>query len=150
MDLCLMIKPNCTMQKVSINFKNQVDFMDLIVGASYRLYDLNSNGTIFADTAGNDITIQEVGAYVQASKKLLNDKFKLTGSLRFDKNENFDEQFNPRISGVYSFTPNQNLRVSYQTGFRNPTTQGQHIDLNVLTYRLLGGLPQYAQSVQCV
>jgi|APTNR8051073442_1049403.scaffolds.fasta_scaffold00032_160 outer membrane receptor protein involved in Fe transport len=128
------------------NFKNQIDFMDLIAGASYRVYDLNSNGTIFADTAGNDITIQEVGAYVQASKKILNDKFKLTGSLRFDKNENFDEQFNPRISGVYSFTPNQNLRVSYQTGFRNPTTQGQHIDLNVLTYRLLGGLPQYAQS----
>lgn len=127
------------------NFKNQIDFMELIAGASYRLYDLNSNGTIFADTAGNDITIQEVGAYVQASKKLLNDKFKLTGSLRFDKNENFDEQFNPRISGVYSFTPNQNFRVSYQTGFRNPTTQGQHIDLNVLTYRLLGGLPQYAQ-----
>lgn len=128
------------------NFKNQIDFMDLMVGASYRLYDLNSNGTIFADTAGNDITIQEIGAYIQASKKLLDDKLKLTGSLRYDKNENFDGLINPRISGVYSFTPNQNFRISYQTGFRNPTTQAQHIDLNVLTYRLLGGLPQYAQA----
>jgi iron complex outermembrane receptor protein len=128
------------------NFKNQVDFMDLMIGASYRLYDLSSNGTIFADTAGNDITIQEVGAYIQAAKKILNEKLKVTGSLRYDKNENFDAQLNPRVSAVYSVTPNSNFRVAFQTGFRNPTTQGQHIDLNVLTYRLLGGLPQYAKA----
>jgi iron complex outermembrane recepter protein len=128
------------------NFKNQIDFMDLMVGASYRLYDLNSNGTIFADTTGNDITIQEIGAYLQASKKIFNDKLKITGSLRYDKNENFDAQLNPRVSGVLSITPNQNIRVSYQTGFRNPTTQGQHIDLNVVSARLLGGLPQYAAA----
>lgn len=128
------------------NFKNEIKFMDLMVGASYRLYDLNSNGTIFADTAGNDITIQEVGAYLQASKKIFNDKLKLTGSIRYDKNENFDAQFNPRLSGVYSFTPNHNFRVAYQTGFRNPTTQGQHIDLNVVSSRILGGLPRYAEA----
>jgi iron complex outermembrane recepter protein len=128
------------------NFKNQIKFMELMVGGSYRLYDLNSNGTIFADTTGNDITIQEIGAYAQASKKLLNDKFKLTGSLRWDKNENFDPQLNPRISGVFSPNPKQNFRVSYQTGFRMPTTQNQHIDLNAVSARLIGGLPQYAAA----
>lgn len=133
------------------NFRNQIaraelKGLDVMVGASYRLYDLNSNGTIFADTAGNNITIQEVGAYVQASQKMFADKFKLTGSLRYDKNENFKGLINPRISGVISPTPNQNFRVSFQSGFRNPTTQGQHINLDVLTYRLLGGLPQYANT----
>lgn len=128
------------------NFKNQIKFMELMVGASYRLYDLNSNGTIFADTTGNDITIQELGAYVQGAKRILNEKLKLTGSLRWDKNENFDAQLNPRISGVYSFTPSQNFRVSYQTGFRMPTTQNQHIDLNAVSNRLIGGLPQYAEA----
>ncbi|WP_333819333.1 TonB-dependent receptor [Ohtaekwangia sp.] len=128
------------------NFKNQIKFMDVMVGASYRLYDLNSNGTIFADTAGNNITIQEVGAYVQASKKVLSDKVKLTGSLRYDKNENFNGLINPRLSAVISPTPNQNFRVAFQSGFRNPTTQGQHIDLDVLSARLLGGLPQYAKA----
>jgi iron complex outermembrane recepter protein len=128
------------------NFKNQlrnIKGLDVMIGASYRLYDLNSNGTIFADTAGNDITIQEVGGYVQASQKMFNDKFKLTGSLRYDKNENFKGLINPRISGVISPTPNQNIRLSFQSGFRNPTTQGQHINLDVLTYRLLGGLAEY-------
>jgi len=128
------------------NFKNQIQFMELLIGGSYRLFDLNSNGTIFADTAGNDITIQEMGAYVQASKKILNDKLKLTGSVRWDKNENFDAQINPRISGVYSVTPQQNFRVSYQSGFRMPTTQNQHIDLNAVSARLIGGLPQYAEA----
>ncbi|MFD2033542.1 carboxypeptidase-like regulatory domain-containing protein [Belliella marina] len=124
------------------DFKNEIDFMDLQVGASYRLYDLRSNGTIFADVEGNDITIQEVGAFAQGSKTVFDDKLKLTGSLRYDKNENFKGQLNPRISGVYS-QGNSNFRVSYQTGFRNPTTQGQHIDLNVVSARLIGGLPFY-------
>lgn len=124
------------------DFKNEIDFMDLQVGASYRVYDLRSNGTIFADTEGNDITIQEVGAFAQGAKRFFDDKLKLTGSLRYDKNENFQGQLNPRISGVYS-QGNSNVRVSYQTGFRNPTTQGQHIDLNVVSARLIGGLPFY-------
>src|SRR5690606_11832228 len=97
-------------------------------------------------TAGNDITIQEIGGYIQASKRVINDKLKLIGSLRYDKNENFDAQISPRISGVFSVTPNSNFRASYQTGFRNPTTQGQHIDLNVVSNRILGGLPQYAAA----
>ncbi|MCH7398430.1 carboxypeptidase-like regulatory domain-containing protein [Belliella sp. DSM 107340] len=124
------------------DFKNEIDFMDLQVGASYRVYDLRSNGTIFADVEGNDITIQEIGAFAQGSKTIFDDKLKLTGSLRYDKNENFQGQLNPRISGVYS-QGNSNFRGSYQTGFRNPTTQGQHIDLNVVSARLIGGLPFY-------
>lgn len=128
------------------NFKNQIKFMELMVGASFRYFDLQSNGTIFPDGPNNKITIQEQGAYVQAAKKVLDDKLKLTGSVRYDKNQNFNEQFNPRISAVFSPNDKHNFRVSLQTGFRNPTTQAQHIDLNVLTARLLGGLPYYAQK----
>jgi Outer membrane receptor for ferrienterochelin and colicins len=128
------------------NFKNQIKFMDLLAGASFRLFDLNSKGTIFADGPGNDITIQEVGAYVQGAKRFLDDKLKVTGSIRYDKNQNFDNQINPRISAVYTIAQKHNLRASFQTGFRNPTTQGQHIDLNVVSARLLGGLPYYAEK----
>ncbi|MCX2745240.1 TonB-dependent receptor [Mangrovivirga sp. M17] len=126
--------------------KNLNDAFNLQAGFQYRLYDLESNGTIFPDTTGNDITIQEVGAFVQAGKKIFNEKVKLTGSLRWDKNENFNSQLNPRISAVWTFAENNNFRASFQTGFRNPTTQGQHIDLNVVSARLLGGLPQYADA----
>lgn len=127
------------------DFKNQVQSMELQVGGSYRVYDLNSNGTIF-DDGEEGITIKEYGAYVQAGKWLANRKFKLSGSLRFDKNENFDGRVNPRISGVYKVSENHNIRGSYQTGFRNPSTQGQHIDLDIISSRLLGGLQRYADK----
>lgn len=125
------------------DFKNEISWLDLQVGASYRLYELNSNGTIFADSPGSPITIREYGGFVQAARKLLEDRLKLTGSLRYDKNENFDGQLNPRISGVYTFGRQHNIRASAQTGFRNPTTQGQHINLSTGAFRILGGLPQY-------
>lgn len=125
------------------NFKNEISFMDLLVGASYQMYDLRSNGTIFPDSESNPITIKEYGGFVQAAKALANDKLRLTASVRFDKNENFQGQINPRISAVIKAAENHNIRLSFQTGFRNPTTQGQHIDLNVVSARLLGGLKQY-------
>lgn len=127
------------------NFKNEISFVDLQVGLSFRQYQLRSNGTIFDDENGG-VDINEYGGFMQASKSLLEDRLRLTGSIRYDKNENFDGQFNPRISSVIKVAENQNLRASYQTGFRNPTTQGQYIDLNVLTARLLGGLPYLAEK----
>lgn len=115
--------------------------MELQAGANYRVFDLRSNGTIFPDRNGG-IQINEFGAYVQAGKQVIKDVLKLSGSLRFDKNQNFNGQVNPRISAVYTFAKTNNLRASFQTGFRNPTTQGQYIDLNVISARLLGGLEE--------
>lgn len=118
------------------------DAVEVIVGANLRSYNLNSSGTIFSlDESGKEFTITEFGGYVQLAKKMFDDKFKLSGSMRYDKNQNFAGQFTPRISGVLSLNDNSNFRVSYQTGFRMPTTQNQYIDLFVGSARLLGGLP---------
>lgn len=116
--------------------------LEVIVGANYRNYALNSSGTIFTlDANGKEFDITEFGGYVSLGKKMFDDKFKLSASMRYDKNENFAGQFTPRIAGVFSPTENSNFRVSYQTGFRMPTTQNQYIDLFVGSNRLLGGLP---------
>jgi iron complex outermembrane recepter protein len=118
------------------------DALEVIVGANYRNYSLNSSGTIFTlDPSGNEYNITEFGGYVSLGKKMFEDKFKLSASMRYDKNENFDGQFTPRVAGVFSPNANSNFRVSYQTGFRMPTTQNQYIDLFVGSSRLLGGLP---------
>ncbi len=121
------------------DFKNEVDFMELQVGGSFRQFDLRSGGTIF-DDAASPIKINEYGAYVAGGKWLGDRKFKLSGSARYDKNQNFKGRLNPRISGLLKLGQDHNLRASYQTGFRVPTTQGQYIDLSILTARLLGGL----------
>jgi iron complex outermembrane receptor protein len=125
----------------SYNFSDQIKFAEVVVGANYRIYQLNSDKTLFAtDENGAEFSIAEFGGYIQASKKLFNDKFKLTASGRYDKNENFAGQFSPRVSGVFT-AGNHNFRASYQTGFRIPTTQDQYIDLLTPQARLIGGLP---------
>lgn len=128
------------------DFKNEIQGMDLLIGASYKLYQLRSNGTIFADTPDNPITISEYGGFIQGAKAFADDKLRLTASFRFDKNENFAGQINPRVSLVIKPADQHNIRMSWQTGFRNPTTQGQHIDLNVVSARLLGGLDYYREK----
>lgn len=124
------------MYNLSSALKNVIE---LQIGGMYRQYSLNSNGTIF-DDLNKDLTIDEVGAFIQASKKLMNDKLKLIGSSRYDKSQNFKGQFTPRLAAVYSVAPNNNIRVSYQTGFRIPTTQNQYISLNTGSTTLLGGI----------
>jgi iron complex outermembrane receptor protein len=128
------------------NFKNEIDFAEVLVGGNYRVYDLNSEGTLFAlSESGEEFNIREFGGYVQAAKSLIDDKLKLSGSIRYDKNENFKGQWSPRLSGVYS-AGNHNFRASYQTGFRIPTTQDQYIDLLTPQARLIGGLPLFREK----
>jgi iron complex outermembrane receptor protein len=118
--------------------------LDLQVGANFRQYDLNSEGTIFNDGPDgvDKLLVNEYGAYLQASKGFLADEaLKLTVSARYDKNENFEGKVSPRAAVVYSFGENKrhNLRASYQTGFRNPTNRDQYISLDIGVATLVGG-----------
>ena len=124
------------------NFKDLIDFAEIQVGGSYRQYVLNSFGRIYTDANG-PIRYNEYGAYTQLSKKLMDDRLKFTGSVRYDKAQNFDGNFSPRVSLVYSGGESRkhNFRGSFQTGFRNPTTQDQYIGLNVGSAILLGSAP---------
>ncbi|MCZ2356320.1 MAG: TonB-dependent receptor [Bacteroidia bacterium] len=123
------------------NFKNEVKFMDLLAGGNYRAYIMNSQGTIFSDTNGV-LKNYEFGVYVQASKRLLKNHLKLIGSIRTDKNTNFQWQYSPRIAAIVSLgkNNNHNFRVSAQTGFRMPTLQAQYINLFVSVYQYIGAL----------
>ena len=115
---------------------------DLMIGGNIRQFGLNSQGTLFADTAGN-INITETGAYLQISQKMFGDRLKITASGRYDKNTNFKGRFTPRVSAVIKLAQDHNLRFSYQTAYRFPTTQNQWINLLVGgDTRLMGGLPQ--------
>ncbi|MDM9631313.1 TonB-dependent receptor [Robiginitalea aurantiaca] len=118
------------------------DVMDVMIGGSFREYELNSAGTIFTDIDG-PIKYNEYGAYLQLQKELLDDRLKLTGSVRYDKNEFFDGFFSPRLSvlGTLGQDRNHNIRVSVQQGFRNPTTQDLFIGLNAGRAILVGSAP---------
>ncbi|MFC4261669.1 TonB-dependent receptor [Ferruginibacter yonginensis] len=116
------------------------DIAEVIVGGNFKRYVLNSQGTLFADTAGT-IGINEYGGYIQASRQVI-DRLKLTVSGRYDKNENFKGRFTPRATALIKVAENKNVRISYQQAYRFPSTQQQYIDLAVGGgTRLTGGNP---------
>ncbi|MDP3644660.1 MAG: TonB-dependent receptor [Bacteroidota bacterium] len=124
------------------NFVHLIKFADIQAGGSWRQYSLNSSGTIFTDYEGA-INYSEIGAYTQLQKTFADDRIKFTGSIRYDKAKNFDGHFSPRIAFVYfaDQAKNHNFRVSYQTGFRNPTTQDLYIGLDAGRAILVGSSP---------
>lgn len=70
----LLDKTNLNVYEGQYNFSNALGLdkmgADLLVGGIMKQYILNSQGTVFADTAGK-ININESGAYAQLSKNSL-------------------------------------------------------------------------------
>lgn len=120
------------------NFTDAIKFAEVLVGGNWKQYVLNSQGTLFADKPGQPIKINEVGAYIQVGKYIVKDIVKLTASGRYDKNENFKGRFTPRVTAVIKVAKDNNIRLSFQTAYRFPSTQQQWIDLDVGSGRLLG------------
>lgn len=113
----------------------------LTTGGSFRYYMPESRGNIFSDTTGTRITNSEAGLYVGAERRVLkSEKLKLTATARVDKNINFPFVFSPAASAVYSFNPENILRLSFSSAIRNPTLQDQYLYYNVGRAILLGNL----------
>lgn len=130
---------------LNYDFSDKFENLELQVGANFRSYSVDSDGTFFNDNRDNgftdNINYSQFGGFVQASTGIFNDKIKLTGSLRYDKNENYDGNFTPRISIVLSpdEDKNHNFRASYQTAFRNPGLQESFINFELFPgFTILG------------
>lgn len=128
---------------------------DMAVGGSYRIYVPNSAGTIFEDTLvnphdtlangdpnpkGNYVKIrnQEFALYAQTQLKIT-DYLRLIGTLRLDKNQNFQARISPRGAAVVTIGTHT-FRLGVATAFRNPTLQNQYIFLNLGPITLAGNL----------
>jgi hypothetical protein len=107
--------------ELQYNFTSLLKVINLIGGGNYRLYRLNSKGTLFPDADG-PISVKESSAYLSASKKILKDKLTLNASYRIDKNSLFSNaKSTERFSGVWQTAPENYLRFSYQNAYSFPT-----------------------------
>ncbi len=120
------------------DLSGMIPLIDLQVGGNYRNYGVNTEGTIYSD-ATDPISIYEYGVYAQASAEVIEEKLRVTGSLRLDGHKNFEDHISPRIAAVYTPVPDHNFRASYQSGFNNPIIESQYINLNLGAAVLLGG-----------
>ena len=126
--------------EVDYDFGNKFDFGKVIVGASYRNYVLDTGGTLYTDADG-PIEYYDYGAYAQVKTDLFDDFVSVTASLRYDKQEVIDVgNVTPRLGLVFNLNDNQNIRVSAQQGFRNPTNQDKFIGYDNTFNVILGGV----------
>ncbi len=127
------------------DFTSINDVIDLQTGFRYRRYSLDSEGQLFNDGEagfGEPIPVDEYGIYLQAGKKLASDRVHIRGSIRYDKHQDFDGRFTPRLSGVFALDNDRKhfFRSSFQTGFRNAASQEGYINLDIGSAILLGGI----------
>lgn len=108
-------------------------FVDYLkVGASYRLYDPESEGTVFIDsTDAVNIKVSEVGLYGGFQKSLAANKVKLSSTVRVDKNQNFKTLISSAASLVWTPSEKNFFRLSFSSAIRNPTLTDQYLDFNV-------------------
>jgi hypothetical protein len=126
------------------NFSQYIPWFELRAGVSYRHYIINSEGTVFADTPGNPLSINQYGGFVQLDRRFFNDHLRATLAARYDKNQYFKGRGTPRLSLVYSVDNDldHTIRTSIQTAYRFPSIADQWVNLDVGAYRVIGGLPQ--------
>ena len=115
------------------------DFATIKVGANFRQYTPETKGSLFMDKE-NKIINNEAGIYSGFEKNILGEALKLSGTLRADKNENFDLNFSPAASIVYKLTNIDIIRFSVSSAIRNPTLSDQYLFYNVGRAILIGNL----------
>jgi outer membrane receptor for ferrienterochelin and colicin len=103
------------------NFSDIISWAEIIAGVNYRMYNLNSKGTLFPDNDG-PINMYEYSGYAQIIKRLLKEKLTLTGSIRLDKNTLFEgTKPTSRLSAVYEVANQNYIRFSYQNAYSFPS-----------------------------
>lgn len=112
---------------------------EIRVGGNFRRYTPYSDGTIFSDTT-EKIVNQEMGFYSGVKKRFLEDRMIVTGTVRADKNQNFNWVVSPAASLVFSPREKDYLRMSFSSALRNPTLADQYLFLDVGPATLVGNL----------
>ncbi|MEP7109683.1 MAG: TonB-dependent receptor [Ferruginibacter sp.] len=118
--------------------------VELIAGFDYRTYIVVPDGNYFINPAKRDVfsnlVYAKTGGFIAVSKQLFNKKLKLGTTLRADKNDYFHVTCNPRFSAVYSPSLKNNIRISYQSGYRFPALFEGFSNVNSGGVKRVGGL----------
>ncbi len=111
----------------NFNFAKYIDFAEIQVGGTFRKYLLNSYGNI-SRTIDEVVEANEYGLYTQIRKKLLDKRFDITASARYDKSDELEGLVSPRLSLAYTMGENRNhsFRVSVQKAYRQPSIEERY------------------------
>jgi outer membrane receptor protein involved in Fe transport len=123
--------------------------LNILMGIDFRTYEVFPDGNYFINPveANKNLTYMKTGGFIQLTKLLFNDKLKINGSIRADKNQYFDLRWNPRLAMVYSPSENHNIRISYQNAYRFPSLFEAFTNINSGGVKRVGGLPIMSNGI---
>lgn len=123
--------------------------VDIMYGGDFREYIVVPDGNYFInpEKAGANLHYWKAGGFLQVTKYLLNERLKINGVLRVEKNKYFSPKANPRIAFVYSPIPAHNFRLAVQQGYRFPSLFEAFSNINSGGVKRVGGLPVMSTGI---
>ncbi|MFC2187741.1 TonB-dependent receptor domain-containing protein [Fulvivirgaceae bacterium LMO-SS25] len=103
-----------------VQYNNNYEGFNFIVGASFQRDQAFSDGTYLYDVNG-DIIINQFGGVVQVEKDLTNN-LKFTGAARVDKHDYYGTQFSPRLALTMNGAGGT-FRTTYGRAYAAPSIQ---------------------------
>ncbi|PAU94147.1 hypothetical protein CK503_08005 [Aliifodinibius salipaludis] len=127
-----------------LQYNNTFGDLDLVTGLNYRNMLPESGGTYLDDAGDKDISRELFGGYAQLGYDVVPDKLELVAAARVDENTDYDMQFSPKGSVVYTVADGHNVRATYNRAFTSPTILQSHAFIPVAN--ALG--PNYALLIK--
>jgi outer membrane receptor protein involved in Fe transport len=125
--------------------------IEILTGFDSRKYIIEPDGNYFinpvASKAYSNIQYSKTGGFISVTKNLLNNKLKLGGIVRADKNDYFSLKWNLRFTAVFSPAYEHNFRLSFQKGYRFPAIFEAYSNVNSGGVKRVGGLPVMSDGI---
>ena len=104
------------------------DRQSFTYGVDWQRIEPRSQGTIYGRNEDDDILV-EAGAYLHSETRLA-DRFDLVTAFRVDDHNRLTGlKFSPRAALVFRPAEGQNLRLTYNRAFANPSTSALFLDI---------------------
>lgn len=109
-----------------LQYNNSFGGLNLVTGVQYRNFQPESKGTYLEDGQGQDISRELIGGYAQLDYDLIPNTLRAVAAARLDENSDYDTQFSPKGSLVFTATPGHNIRATYNRAYTSPTILQSH------------------------
>ncbi|NGP89534.1 TonB-dependent receptor [Fodinibius halophilus] len=109
-----------------LQYNNTFGALSLVTGVQYRKFMPESKGTYLQDGSGQDISRELMGGYLQVDYDVIPDQLQLVAAARLDGNSDYDMQFSPKGSLVFTAAPGHNIRATYNRAYTTPTILQSH------------------------
>ena len=126
------------------------DQASVILGASYRMYNVDTKGTLMHPS--NDARSDYYASAYSQLEYRPTDQIRIVGAARVDNGTLFETQFSPKAAIVYSPHENHSIRGSFNRAFQTPNYSEFFLNVQAgktpLAAQLEGGILQYYAAIQ--